>query len=229
MLEQIAVIAAAAVAAAIHSLSPDHWLPYVLLSKGRGWPTRRALGVTAAGATAHLFATTVLGLIIVFLGAGVTERFGRPAELFSGILVIVIGFYLLWSRRVRPGHHHGHEHGTDHDHGDDHAHDHGHDHGHDHDKHGSAAADFRLGAILGARPCAESIPIFLAASTRGVFASLGAVAVWAIVTVGAMVAVVWLSLLGLQAVKLEVLERHGEQISAWLIIAIGVIVLAITI
>ncbi len=227
MLQQIAVIAAAAVAAGIHSLAPDHWLPYVLLAKGRGWSTRRALGVTAAGATTHLFATTILGLIIVFVGAETTVRFGRRAELFSGILVIAIGFYLLWASKARLGHHHGHH---DHDHahadGQDHAHSDGHDRAHD--KHGSAAADFRLGAILGARPCAESIPIFLAASTRGVFASLGAVAAWAIVTVGAMVAVVWLSLLGLQAVKLEALEQHGEQISAWLIIAIGVIVVAVT-
>ena len=211
MLQQVAVIAAAAVAAAIHSLVPDHWLPYVLLAKGRGWPTRRALGVTAAGATSHLFATTLLGLLIVFLGAGATERFGRPAEIFSGLLVLAFGFYLLWASKARPSHDHGH--------------DHDHHHGYEPE---AAAADLRLGAVLGARPCAESIPIFLAASTRGVFTSLGAVAAWAIVTVGAMVAVVWLSLLGLRAVRLEALERHGEAISAWLIIVIGVIVLAIT-
>ncbi|MHB8928061.1 MAG: hypothetical protein ACYC9Q_10475 [Bacillota bacterium] len=227
MLQQVAVIAAAAVAAAIHSLAPDHWLPYVLLAKGRGWPTRRALGVTAAGATSHLFATTLLGLLIVFLGAGATERFGRPAEIFSGLLVLAFGFYLLWASKARPGHDHGHDH--DHHPGPEpEAAATAPDRRPAPDSHRTAAADFRLGAVLGARPCAESIPIFLAASTRGVFTSLGAVAAWAIVTVGAMVAVVWLSLLGLRAVRLEALERHGEAISAWLIIVIGIIVLAIT-
>lgn len=217
MFQQFTVIAAAAVAAAIHGLSPDHWLPYVLLAKGRGWTTGRALQVTAVGAVSHLFTTTVLGLVIVFLGAGATERFGRPAEIFSSLVVIGLGAYLLWAGRYgRGGHGHGH---------DGHAHE-----GQAHPGQGPihSSADLRLGAVLGARPCAESIPIFIAASTRGVFASLGAVTAWAAVTVGAMLAVVWLSLLGLKAARLGFLERYGEAVSAWLIILIGLIVLGLT-
>ncbi|HEY3314988.1 MAG TPA: hypothetical protein VGL40_06880 [Bacillota bacterium] len=219
MFQGITLITAAAVAAAIHALAPDHWLPYVLLAKGRGWPLARALQVTAVGAVSHLASTTILGFVIVFLGAGATERFGRSAELYSSLLVIALGVYLLWAGRRGRGHHH--EHGHHHqDHSEAHAH-------REHDR--RSRSDLSLGALLGARPCAESIPIFIAASTWGVFTSLGAVAAWAVVTIGAMLTAVWLSLLGLGAVRLEFLERHGEALSAWLIIMIGVIVLALAI
>ncbi len=217
------LVAGSAAVGAVHALLPDHWVPFVVLSKARGWDIQRSLAAVAAGGVAHLASTAALGLLLAFAGTEALTRVGPAAELGGAALLTVFGLVLsLRGLRVARGE------------GRSHGHDHGPARGHDADDHREESHSHDLparppgwrglllqGAVLGARPCAEAVPVFLAAAAYGLTSSLLAVAAWVAATLGTMLAVVWLSLHGLRAMKPELLARHGELAAGLIILFMG--------
>jgi ABC-type nickel/cobalt efflux system permease component RcnA len=206
-----ALVGTAAVAALAHALLPDHWLPYVLSAKARGMSAKQTVTMTAAGAVTHLVSTVIVGLLFALAGSAVAANVSTGLERIVGFIVIGLGAYYLfkgWSKYRR--HHHNH---VEKDH-----------HGHCH-SHVTVGSTYGLGIILGARPCVEAIPIFLAASTRGVFSSLAAIGTWVLATLLAMVGIVWLSLRGLETARFAWFERNSEIVAGIVIIAVGIIAL----
>ena len=269
------LIATAALVAVTHTLIPDHWLPYVAMSRGKGWSTGKTMRVTAIGAAIHLVTTAIIGLLLGFVGIAAINVISDKADFIGGILLLAFGLYFTWKGwkaykfgggHSHAGHSHPHPHGHEeehahnceghshsheeehvhnseghsHSHEEEHAHNsegHSHSHeeehahnseGHSH-SHGEKVekSDFALGAILGARPCAEAIPIFLAASSIGLTSSIFAVAAWVIATLVSMLGIVWLSLKGLEASKLKVLDKFGELGAGLVIVLVGVIMMLI--
>lgn len=215
------LVGTAGAAAAAHALLPDHWLPYVLTAKARQMSCGRAAVMAGAGSIAHLFSTVIIGVLFALAGDRVATQTTWALDRLVGLVVVCLGAYFIW--RGWPGKYRWHGH----DHHDQHGHpQHGHDqHGHGCHKqdHRGRGSDYALGAILGARPCAEAVPIFLAVSTQGVFSSMAAIGSWVVVTVASMVGIVWLSAAGVEALRLGWLERYGEVISGAIIAVIGLI------
>lgn len=198
---------AAAVAAGGHALIPDHWLPFVLTARALGMSRGQALVMAGTGAVAHLFSTTLIGLVFMLAGSNVALRTARGLDTSIGLVVVGLGFYFLgrgWLRGVRRGHEEAED--------------------ALYRPHRSGAA-YTLGAILGIRPCAEALPIFLAASTQGLFSSLAAIVAWVSVTVVSMIGIVWLSVRGLENVRFAWLENYGEAILGFIIVVAGIVVL----
>jgi len=209
------VIATAAVVATTHALIPDHWLPYVLAGKARGMPSSRVVGMAAAGAIAHLFSTVIVGLVFVLAGNAVAANVSEGLDRLIGLVVTGLGLYLLWRGFVRREHPHE-QRECHHGKGDTHR---------SHCAPRLVGSDYTLGAILGARPCAEAVPIFLASSTRGVFSSLAAIATWIVVTLVSMVGIVWLSTRGLETARFAWLDRNSDIISGAIITVVGILTL----
>ncbi len=216
-LHTLVLVGTAAAAAAGHALIPDHWLPYVLTARARGLTRSRATAMAGTGALVHLASTVAVGVVFALAGGVAASGVSRGLDRLVGVVVIALGLYFVW-RGWSGGAHGAHEH----DHGSAHAKgppDHG-----PRGSHGTGW-DYTLGAVLGVRPCAEAIPIFLAASTRGVFSSLAAIGVWMVVTVVSMAGMVWVSMRGLEAMRLGWLERYGQLLSGAIIVAIGALTL----
>ena len=131
---------------ALHALTPGHGkavvAAYLVGSRGR---MRDAVALGWIVTLTHTLSVVALGLALLVLTNFVLPRWLQPAlELGSGLLIVVLGLYLLavrlraYLRGDNPAHDHahnhdhGHEHPHDHDHGDGHTHDHDHDHAHDH-------------------------------------------------------------------------------------------------
>ncbi|MCL6581127.1 MAG: hypothetical protein K6U08_05870 [Firmicutes bacterium] len=210
------LIAGAATVGALHALLPDHWLPFVLLSRARGWNVRRSLVAAVIGGLAHLGSTAALGVLVAFLGAEALERVGTGAELAGAGVLGVFGAVLALRglatvRRLdREGHgERGHRHGAA-------VRERSHDPGGP-PRCGSLAE----AAVLGLRPCAEAVPVFLAASAYGVGSSLLTVLAWVLATLGALVAMVWVSLLGLGRLRADLVARYGEVAAGALILLLG--------
>ena len=55
-------------------LGPDHYLPFVALSKARAWSRRRTLLITAGFGFAHTVGTVLLGAAGLALGAEAHDR-----------------------------------------------------------------------------------------------------------------------------------------------------------
>lgn len=132
----------------LHSILPNHWLPFVLAGRAQKWSMGKTLSVVTLAGGGHVLITTILGVLIVWMGVALTDYIEAWAEpLASGVLILFGLFYVVQHFRGVGhshlhipgfGHHHDHshdEHDHDHAHHDAHHHDHDdehHDHHHDH-------------------------------------------------------------------------------------------------
>jgi len=128
----------AVVLGALHAFAPGHGktivAAYLIGSRGT---VRHAVMLGIIVTFTHTISVILLGLICLF-----AFRYVMPEKLYpwigfaSGILISVIGLWLLLARRSEPAHSHGHNNSHDHSHDhkhEDHSHDHKHeDHDHDH-------------------------------------------------------------------------------------------------
>ncbi len=140
----LSIVLTGFVVAFAHAAIPTHWLPFVLAGRGQRWGKAKTLAVVILCGAGHVLFTTILGVLVVWLGIETSKWTGNVFPWIAGGALILFGFYYL-VRQARGGghsHHHfggGHSH-DDHDHGShncDHAGDgHGsHNHdlaGHDH-------------------------------------------------------------------------------------------------
>jgi nickel/cobalt exporter len=144
----IAALVISFVLGGLHALTPGHGkaivAAYLVGSKGR---VIDAVFLGIVVTFTHTFSVIALGIAMLVAGSFAPDDVVPWLSLFSGILIVGIGAWLLtknmkqyYSGGARSHDHgHSHDHDHDHDHGhshdDDHDHDHNHtdDHDHDHD------------------------------------------------------------------------------------------------
>ena len=113
----------------VHTLlGPDHYLPFVALSKARAWSARRTAAITAACGVGHVLSSIVIGAIGIAAGTAVEQLVN--IESWRGDLAawLLFGFglaYFAWGvKRALRGEAHSHAHahadGTRHVHSHDH-------------------------------------------------------------------------------------------------------------
>ncbi len=134
----VLLYATAASVAFVHTLlGPDHYLPFVAMSRAGEWSRRKTIVITLLFGLGHVFSSAVLGLIGIAFGVAVfklewIERFRGD---LAGWLLIAFGLvYFLWGvrRAVRNQphtHFHAHADGVVHTHEHRHHADHIHVHG----------------------------------------------------------------------------------------------------
>ncbi len=142
----------------LHAILPNHWLPFVLAGRAQKWSISKTLSVVTLAGGGHVLITTLLGVLIVWMGVALTDYVEAWAEPLAASVLVLLGLFYIVQHFRGVGHshlhipgfghdHHGHDHHR-HDHGD-HAHDHGdhehgdhdhshgeHTHAHDHHEHG---------------------------------------------------------------------------------------------
>ena len=148
----IAALVISFVLGGLHALTPGHGkaivAAYLVGSKGR---VIDAVFLGLVVTFTHTFSVIALGVVMLVAQEFAPEDIVPWLSLFSGILIVGIGAWLLaknmkqyytgGAHNQRHGHQHphGHDHGHSHDHnhshddGHSHAHDHDHDHDHGHD------------------------------------------------------------------------------------------------
>ena len=87
----LALAAGAASIGALHSLAPDHWVPFAALARARGWSTWRTARITALCGLGHVTVSAALGLLALWFGLETLELFGERLEAVAGILLIAFG------------------------------------------------------------------------------------------------------------------------------------------
>lgn len=94
----------------LHSLAPDHWLPFASIAKAQGWSRRKLLGVSLLAGMAHVGSSIVLGALGIFLGLGLVQLEGVESLRgnIAGFLLIGFGVaYALWGlKRLKHDHFH---------------------------------------------------------------------------------------------------------------------------
>jgi ABC-type nickel/cobalt efflux system permease component RcnA len=142
--EVSALLVATFSVALFHTMSPDHWLPFVMVGRSQKWSILKTESVALAAGIGHVGTSAIISLVGVFIGAELSERFASITETATGVALIVFGFaYALYMWR-KGGHVHltiggdrftaGHAHvhageypSSSQDHGHDHVHRHSRD------------------------------------------------------------------------------------------------------
>ena len=228
-----ALLTTATTTALLHTLIPDHWLPFVLIGRARGWSVSTVAFVSGLAGTIHVVLSVLLGIAAVWIGLTAMEAVGETLERAGGILLIVFGLgYAGWSWS-KGGHFHP---GGSLIHGKagegcsgaegpenpEHLHYHA-DEGLIAAKGGWSAVGLAL--IVGVNPCVLVLPILLASSPGGAGAVALVAAAYSIPTVLLMVG---LSVAGVGLgwkIRLPWAARYAEPGSGLLIAALGLLFL----
>jgi nickel/cobalt exporter len=208
-----ALLAAAAGVGFGHAILPDHWVPLAVLGRTRRYPLSRVARLSGLAGVAHVLVSIILGAVIIAVGLQFRSSVEHAQDTIIGCILIATGIGFLLLELTGHGHHHDHEH---------HDHEHGHNYAHPHPG-GLAAVMVPFGAA--ASPDLTILPVFLAATTAGVATAVGAVVIFAAVTIGTIMGLTLAAARGGYQIRGEWLERWGNLFTAGVLAAIGVLVL----
>ena len=195
---------------AAHGLSPGHGkamvAAFLVGTRGRKQDAVK-LGVIVT--FTHVISVIILGIFILYLSSRILPEQLYPwLAVVSGILIFVVGIWML-IRQVRAGHHH---------------HDHKHTHGHE------SAVSFgsllSMGIAGGMVPCPSAIVVLLASvSLQKIALGLGIIMVFSLGLASVLIliglAVVSVSGLSASLTRLEPLIRRLPLVSAVIIMIMG--------
>ena len=227
----------------LHAALPTHWLPFVVAARAQRWNKGCALAITGLAGTGHVLFTIALGALVVWGGIVLKANWSRAFSAIAGGALILVGLVYLWRQR---GGHHGHfhlfgrhSHHEHHDHShehEDHSHSHEHEHHEENDEIGAvekrwskSQSDWTviagLFALLTFSPCEGFLPIFLTGAKYGWIGFLLLSSILAIATIAGMLIFTWLTLIGLQRLRINSLERYESLAVGLVFCVLGVIIL----
>ena len=207
-----ALALAAITVGSLHTLAPDHWVPFAALSRARGWSTGRTIRVTLLCGFGHVTVSVLLGLIGLFFGMRMIEAFGRKMEAVAGILLVGFGAaYAVWGLRRAAGRRlHGHLHSH-------------YDHVHDPDH----ATAWTLFLLFSVDPCVAVIPLLFAAAPLGALRTTGVVLAYELATLATMTVLVLPARAGARRLRAGWLDRFGDALAGTVIAAVGLAVIGL--
>lgn len=94
MSEMMVLLLSAASLGVIHTLlGPDHYLPFIVLSKARSWSRTRTLWITFISGVGHVGGSVILGMIGIALGVSLSklEAFEASRGSLVGWMLIAFG------------------------------------------------------------------------------------------------------------------------------------------
>ncbi|MFC1752264.1 sulfite exporter TauE/SafE family protein [Thermoproteota archaeon] len=211
-----------------HTLfGPDHYLPFIAMSKAREWSMRKTALITFLCGLGHVLSSVVLGFVGIILGVAVfkLEAFEGFRGEVAGWFLLIFGFtYFIWglSKAVK-GQTHSHEHAHESDmHGHVHSHAVEHVHVHDQVESKKNITPWILFTIFIFGPCEPLIPILMYPAAKGSMLLVVLVTLtFSIATIGTMMGIVIFFSLGLNKIPLFKLERYSHALAGLIILLCG--------
>jgi len=206
MSNEIVILAGAAAAIGfVHTVfGPDHYLPFIVLSKARQWSSVKTVMVTFLCGLGHVLSSVALGFIGIALGIAVFKL--EAIESFRGELaawiLIAFGFtYFVWgihrAIRNRP-------------------------HTHIHTSKSGSLTPWILFTIFIFGPCEPLIPLVMYPAAKGDMMTVVIVAfVFGLTTISTMLGIVLASSYGLAKLPLGKLEKYSHALAGLAILLCG--------
>ena len=198
--EIVVLMATAASIGFIHTLfGPDHYLPFIVMSRSGKWSLSKTTIITILCGVGHVIGSVVLGIIGIALGIAVANLEiveSTRGELAAWMLIAFGLVYFVWgirrAIRNKPHHHkHMHEDGMMHSHEHKHSDEHLHIHNQSSKKNITPWVLFTI-FILG--PCEPLIPLLMYPAAKENFFGLVLVtSIFGLVTILTMLIIVLIS------------------------------------
>ena len=209
----------------LHTLSgPDHYIPFIALSKARGWSLSKTIFWTVACGCGHVWSSVLLGVGGAALGWSFSKvgwleevRGGWAAWSLVGFGLIYFAWGLLRAKQNKR-----HKHFDLHDDGSIHVYEH--KHGHPvapNERHAVTPWVMFIIFLLG--PCEPMIPLlyFPAAKNSG-STMLLLVVVYTIFTLATMIVMVVLGYFGVGLLRTTMMERYMHAMGGMTILMCGI-------
>ncbi len=215
-----------------HAAIPTHWLPFVLVSRARGWGRGKTLGVAAFAGLGHVALTSLLGLLIAWFGFQLEEHAEALFPRIAGGLLLALGAFYLW-RQLRGGVLHHHAPGGQHHASAECGHERGHSHWDEELKDsalvsrqaGDWAAISGLFVMLTLSPCEAFLGVYLSGVQFGWRGFFVLSVILAVATLAGMMLFTWLTLLGFEKLSVRKLERYEAGLLGGIFAVLGLLLL----
>ncbi|MFA6540618.1 MAG: sulfite exporter TauE/SafE family protein [Bacteroidota bacterium] len=223
----ILVLTAASVGVMHTLLGPDHYIPFIAMSKAGGWSKWKTMWVTILCGFGHVGSTILLGIVGIAFGYSVfhLESIESYRGDIAGWLLLIFGLlYMIWGIRravLNTPHTHSHIH---HD-GSMEVHSHEHAHGHRHTEQTSPMRIWIIFTIFVFGPCEPLIPVLMYPAARGSMSDVIIVStVFSLVTIGTMLTIVFSALYGIALIPMKKMEQYSHALGGFAIFMCGVAV-----
>ncbi len=233
----ILMITAASIGFVHTALGPDHYLPFIVMSKARNWSTFRTISITVLCGLGHVGSSIVIGTIGIIFGIGLSKL--NVIESVRGnwaawaFLIVGLGYlsWGIWKLKKKKLHKHVHAHGKL-----VHSHEHKHEHeaietsniphSHNHARQNTNLTPWILFLVFVLGPCEPLIPILMYPAAQASILGLIAVTlVFAITTITTMLVIVLATNFGVRFFKVEKLEKYTHVIAGATVALSGLLIL----
>ena len=227
--EILVLIGTAATLGLVHTvLGPDHYLPFIVISRARKWSLSKTLLISFFCGLGHVLSSVVLGFVGIALGLAVSRL--TSVESFRGgaaaWLLIGFGFaYFIWGMhraiKNRPHKHiHVHVDGEEHEH--IHTHEVEHSHVHE-EKKGAGLTPWILFVIFVFGPCEPLIPLIMYPAAKHNTGGVVIVALtFGIITILTMLTIIAIASYGVSFVRLGKIEKYAHALAGAMIFISGI-------
>lgn len=209
----------------IHTIiGPDHYLPFIVMSKARNWSLRKTTWITFLCGIGHVVGSIILGVLGIALGTAL--HLIETIETVRGDVAswLLIGFgvaYAVWGLRIglrSVEHSHEHDHTREHhQHKHHHLGQHAHIHGDE-----QSITPWALFVIFVLGPCEPLIPLLMYPAARGSWLEVAWVSLaFGLTTIFTMVAVVVIVYRGLLEIRLNFMQRYVHALAGTIIAVSG--------
>ncbi|HUV01199.1 MAG TPA: sulfite exporter TauE/SafE family protein [Bacteroidales bacterium] len=208
-------------------LGPDHYLPFIVLSRAKKWTIKKTMLITFLCGLGHVLSSVVLGMVGIAVGISVNKlvsvesfRGNIAGWLFIafGLVYMIISLRNLYKKRK---HIHSHSHLD----GDSHAHEHDHhkEHSHIHVADVVKTTPWILFLIFVFGPCEPLIPILMyPAAENNIPGAILVSVLFSVVTIATMMSVVLAFKLGFNKINLKPVEKYSNLIAGAMIFFSGI-------
>ncbi len=198
-----------------HTLfGPDHYLPFIVISRAKKWSTSKTMFITFLCGIGHVGSSIILGLIGVSLGIAIKKLVAiesfRGSLAAWGLIAFGLVYFIYGIRKAikNKPHVHAHFHKTGEAH--KHTHTHNNEHVHVHEEQEKNITPWVLFTIFVLGPCEPLIPILMYPAARhNMFGLIMVTSVFSIITILTMSCIVLLSIRGLNWIPAKKMERYS--------------------
>jgi hypothetical protein len=186
----------------LHTLmGPDHYIPFIMISKAQNWSKFKLILITFAAGIGHVGSSIVIGSIGILLGFGLNHIKGFEVSRGNIGIILLIGFgiaYALWGLRRAKHHHHINM----------------------SDK--KIVTFWTVFAIFVLGPCEPLIPLMFAATSFGWEVIILISVIFSIITIIMMIALSYLGSIGINLLKINIAHKYSHTLAGAIIALTGI-------
>ena len=192
----------------LHSLAPDHWMPFAVIGKAKKWSKAKLMMITFVSGIGHVGSSIVLGCIGILLGFSLSHLKSVESQRSAIGLWLLIGFgvaYTIWGLSKAKNYKHEHI---------------------DADAlKKKTVTMWTLFAVFVLGPCEPLIPLMFLATGYGWGGIFMTSLVFSLMTLSMMLVQTLLASFGIHLIRHDISERYSHAFAGLVITLTGVFIM----